>query len=334
MEPPNPTPLRKAALALMLQTLTRSTGMATQQAKHGYTKELMVLPFDHRASFQEKMFGIKGTATPEQTKHISSYKTIIYEGFEKAVATGLPREKMAVLVDEQFGGEVIERARKAGFGLCICVEKSGQDEFDFEYTDWQAHIEKANPNIVKVLVRYNVEGDSAMNKRQAARLAELSQYLEKSGRKYMFELLVPATPAQLEKCKGDKGIYDVEMRPALMIKAIQALQAAGVEADIWKLEGLDRKTDCEKVCAAARAGGRTEVGCIVLGRGENEAKVREWLTVGANVAGVIGFAVGRTVFWEPLKAFKEGKFTREQAVDQIAKTYGSLCNLWIGARAK
>src|SRR5205823_14031587 len=113
----------------------------------------------------------------------------------------------------------------------------------------------------------------------------------------------------------------------------QELQQAGVEADVWKLEGLDRKNDFERVCTAARAGGRNEVGCIVLGRGENEAKVREWLKVGANVKGVIGFAVGRTVFWEPLKAFKENKFKREEATDQIAKTYGSLCRLWLDARA-
>src|SRR3989338_2693607 len=136
----------------------------------GYSKELLVLPFDHRASFQEKMFGIKGTPSPEQVKLISSYKTMIYEGFEKAVSQGLPQQKMGVLVDEQFGGEVIERARRNHYTLCICVEKSGQDEFDFEYADYAAHIEKVAPTFVKVLVRYNTEGDEGMNRRQKARL--------------------------------------------------------------------------------------------------------------------------------------------------------------------
>lgn len=117
-----------------------------------------------------------------------------------------------------------------------------------------------------------------------------------------------------------------------MVRAIQELQKAGVEPDVWKLEGLDRKSDCETVCKAARADGRDKVGCIVLGRGENDAKVREWLRVGANVAGVIGFAVGRTVFWEPLKNFKENKWTRAQAVDQIAQNYSGFCKLWIDVR--
>lgn len=279
------------------------------------------------------MFGIFGKPTPEQVKMISSYKTLIYEGFTKALAKGLPKAKMSVLVDEQFGAEVIEKARKDGVTLCICVEKSGQDEFDFEYTDWQQHIDAVNPQIIKVLVRYNPEGEKAGNVRQTTRLAELSRFLEKTNRKFMFELLVPATAGQLEKCNGDKKMYDVEVRPRLMIQAIHEIQKAGIEADIWKLEGLDRTVDFEAVCKAATDGGREQVGCIVLGRGENEQKVREWLKVGANVKGVIGFAVGRTVFWEPLKAFRENRMTRDQAAEKIAETYASLCNLWIEERA-
>lgn len=306
--------------------------MAENKKTRGYSRELLVLPFDHRGSFQEKMFGIHGKPTEEQTNYIASFKTLIYDGFQKAVKTGLPKAKMGVLVDEQFGSEVIRRAKEDGVTLCICVEKSGQEEFDFEYSDWQAHLAKVNPEIVKVLVRYNPEGDPVLNKRQAGKLAELSRHLDQTGCAFMFELLVPATKDQLAKVKEDKKLFDVEIRPTLMVRAIQELQQAGIEADIWKLEGLDRKEDFARVCEAARAGGRENVGCIVLGRGENEQKVREWLTVGANVPGVIGFAVGRTVFWEPLKGFKENKLTKEQAIEQVAKTYSSLCHLWLDIR--
>jgi myo-inositol catabolism protein IolC len=301
--------------------------------ERGYTKELLVLPFDHRASFQEKLFGIFGPPTAEQRTLVASYKWMIFEGFEKAVKSGLPKELMGILSDEQFGSEVLLAAKQHGFTTCLCVEKSGQDEFDFEYgRDFGAHIDKYDPTFVKVLVRYNPEGDPALNDRQAARLVELSEYLDRTDRKFMFELLVPATKGQLEKCNGDKHTYDVELRPALMVRAIQELQEAGVEADMWKLEGLDRTEDFQKVVETARSGGRTHVGCILLGRGENEAKVRHWLTVGAKVPGVIGFAVGRTVFWEPLKGFKEGKLTRDQAIDQMSKTYAGLCHLWLDIR--
>jgi len=305
--------------------------MASVQDR-GYNKQLLVLPFDHRGSFQEKLFGIKGKPTPEETKMIASYKTIIYEGFEKAVRSGLPKDIMGILVDEQFGSEVIQRAKASGFSVSVPAEKSGQDEFDFEYSDYQSHIEKTNPDLVKVLVRYNPEGDKEMNCRQAGRLAELSRFLEKTNRKFMFELLVPATSAQLDQCKGDKKVFDTEMRPSLMVRAIHELQKTGIEPDVWKLEGLDRTEDFVKVCQAAREGGRDKVGCIVLGRGESSEKVREWLQAGVNVKGVIGFAVGRTVFWEPLKAFKEGKVSREQASEQIAKNYSGFCRMWLEAR--
>jgi myo-inositol catabolism protein IolC len=320
--------------AIALEEGDWDMGLENSQVKGpGYSKELLVLPFDHRGSFQEKMFGIHGKATEEQTRLISSYKTLIFEGFEKAVKLGLPREKMGVLVDEQFGIEVIQRARKEGFTLCLCVEKSGQEEFDFEYgAKYGEHIEKYQPDLVKVLVRYNPEGETTLNRRQAGRLVELSQYLRRTNRKFMFELLVPATPQQLEKCKGDKKVYDLEIRPSLMIRGIQELQKAGVEADVWKLEGLDRKEDWEKIVSVVRAGGRDRVGCILLGRGENADKVAHWLTVGAKVDGVIGFAVGRTVWWDSLKAYKEQKITRDQAADQIAKSYADLCQIWLGLR--
>jgi 5-dehydro-2-deoxygluconokinase len=298
----------------------------------GYNKQLLVLPFDHRGSFQEKLFGIKGKPTAEETKMIASFKTIIYEGFEKAVRSGLPKEIMGILVDEQFGTEVIQRAKASGFSVSVPAEKSGQDEFDFEYSDYPAQIEKTNPDLVKVLVRYNPEGNKEMNCRQAGRLAELSKYLEKTDRKFMFELLVPATEEQLKKCNGDKKVFDREIRPTLMVQAIKDLQKSGIEPDVWKLEGLDKTEDFLKVCQAAREGGREKVGCIVLGRGESSEKVREWLQAGVNVKGVIGFAVGRTVFWEPLKAFKEGKISREEASQQIAENYSGFCRMWLEAR--
>ncbi len=137
-----------------------------------------------------------------------------------------------------------------------------------------------------------------LNHRQCTRLKRLSAYLHGSGRLFLFELLVPAEPVQLEQFGGDKDAYDRELRPALTIRTMLELQEAGVEPDVWKVEGMDRREDCASVVAAARRGGRDGVSCIVLGRGEDERKVREWLTTAAGVPGFIGFAVGRTTFWE------------------------------------
>jgi myo-inositol catabolism protein IolC len=211
------------------------------------------------------------------------------------------------------------------------VEKSGQEEFDFQYDEeFGTHIETFDPSFSKVLVRYNPEGDAQMNERQSARLKRLGDWLHEHDRRYLFELLVPATAEQIEAAGGDEERWDSEERPKLMKAAIEALQAAGVEPDIWKIEGIDRREDCETISAAARAGGRDGVACVVLGRGADDAKVDHWLKMGAGVPGYIGFAIGRSIWWDPLKAFVDGNLGREEAAKQIASNYRRFIDIYNG----
>ncbi len=302
----------------------------------GYDRALYILPFDHRGSFQSKMFGWTSPLSEAQTAEIAAAKRVIYDGFKAALAAGAPKDKAGILVDEQFGAAVLRDAAAEGVVTAAPAEKSGQDEFDFEYgEDFGRHIEAFNPTFCKVLVRYNPEGDRDLNRAQAARLKRLSDYLAAAGRsRYMFELLVPAEKAQLDRLKGDKKAYDREVRPGLMVQAIGELQDAGVEPDLWKIEGLDRREDCEKVVRAVRAGGRDRVGCIILGRGEDDRKVREWLTTAAGVPGFVGFAVGRTVFWDPLVDWRAGKASREQAVAEVARRYREFVDVFEAGRAR
>jgi 5-dehydro-2-deoxygluconokinase len=299
----------------------------------GFDKPLYILPFDHRGSFQTKMFGWKGTLTPEQTAEIAATKQVIYDAFKASVAAGVPAAKGGILVDEQFGAAILQDAVRHGYSTSIPAEKSGQDEFDFEYgEDFGKHIDQFNPTFCKVLVRYNPEGDAELNHRQAARLKRLSDYLHAHNRLFMFELLVPAEKAQLAKVGNDTKAYDRELRPNLMVGAIHQLQDAGVEADVWKIEGLDSAADGEKVVAAAHRGGRDKVGCIILGRGEDDKKVREWLTTAGHVHGFIGFAVGRTTFWDPLIDWRNKKLTREEAVAEISRRYREWCDIFDKAK--
>jgi len=301
----------------------------------GFDRPLYVLPFDHRGSFQAKMFGWKGALSPEQTAQIAVAKQVIYDGFRAAVASGVPKDRAGILVDEQFGRAILRDAAAHGYTLACPAEKSGQEEFDFEYgEDFAQHIEAFQPTFCKVLVRYNPEGDPAVNRRQAARLKRLSQYLhDKSRSRLMFELLVPADSSQLDRFHGDTKAYDAVLRPRLMVQAIQQLQDAEVEPDVWKVEGLDRREDCQRIVAAARRGGRTRVGCIILGRGEDDKQVREWLTTAASVPGFIGFAVGRTDFWEPLIEWRAKNSTREDAVAEIARRYREFVDIFERAQA-
>jgi myo-inositol catabolism protein IolC len=296
----------------------------------GFNKPLYILPFDHRGSFESKMFGWREPLSEQQTADIATAKQVIYDGFKAAVAAGVPKEKAGILVDEQFGAAILRDAAANGFAFACPAEKSGQEEFDFQYgEEFARHIEDFNPTFCKVLVRYNPEGERDLNQRQAARLKRLSEYLHSRGRsRFMFELLVPAEKAQLDRLNGDKRAYDLDLRPKLMVQAIEQLQDAGVEPDVWKIEGLDRRSDCENMVAAARRGGREQVGCIILGRGEDDKRVHEWLSTAAGVPGFIGFAVGRTDFWEPLVEWRGGKTSRESAVAEIASRYEEFVGIF------
>jgi 5-dehydro-2-deoxygluconokinase len=293
----------------------------------GYDEPLYILPFDHRHSYGAEVFGFQEPMTAEQVGVVAASKQVIYDGFLRAIAADVPKERAGILVDEEFGAAILRDSVKRGIITAMPLEKSGQHEFDFDYgDDFARHIDEFQPTFVKVLVRYNPEGDVAMNGRQLARLKRVSDLCEQTGRKLMFELLVPAEAAQLAQVKNDKAAYDLHLRPGLMMQAIEQIQTAGVEPDVWKIEGLDRREDCEQIVAVARRGAgnrgrRQQVGCIILGRGEDEAKVLEWLKVAASVPGFIGFAVGRSSFLESIVSLRKQVITSSAAAEEIARRF-------------
>jgi myo-inositol catabolism protein IolC len=289
----------------------------------GYDGKLYILAFDHRGSFQKKMFGIEGDPTPEQTETIADAKKLIFEGMELAVRRGVEAAATGVLVDEQFGSDIPRLAKQHGLVLAMPAEKSGRDDFDFEYGDaFGEHIGRFDTDFTKVLVRYNPDGDAAMNRAQLQRLKRLSDWLHDNGRRFLFELLVPAEHAQLDAVGGDGERYDAELRPELMRRAIEDIQDFGIEVDVWKIEGVDAREDAELLARQTRRGeGRENVKSVLLGRGASEAKVDHWLQQAAPVAGFIGFAIGRSIWWDALKGFLSGDLDRETAASRVADNY-------------
>jgi myo-inositol catabolism protein IolC len=300
----------------------------------GYDGKLYILAFDHRGSFQKKMFGIEGDPTPEETATIADAKQLIFEGVLEAVGRGAEPGATGVLVDEQFGSDIPRRAREHGLTLAMPVEKSGQNEFDFDYgEDFGAHIEKFDPAFSKVLVRYNPEDDPALKERQLGRLKRLADWLHERDRKFLFELLVPATDEQLAQLEGETDRYDAEVRPELMRRAIEEIQNAGVEADVWKIEGVDESEDAAMLARQTRSGeGREGVVCVLLGRGASTAKVEQWLEAAAPVDGFIGFAIGRSIWWDALKAFLAAELERDAAASEIAEQYLHFLHVYEGQK--
>ncbi len=299
------------------------------------TGKLYILPFDHRGSFI-KMFGFSEDAlTQEAIATIADYKHVVYEGFLLGLEMGIPKEAAAILVDEQFGSKIHTEAKASGVIRLLTVEKSGQDEFDFEYgSAFREHIDGLKPDYVKVLVRYNTEGDRTLNKRQIEKLKLVNDFCHSRGYRFLFELLVPSTKDQLASCGGDRDQYERVLRGRIMQASIAQLQEGGIEPDVWKLEGLDDMNQMRVVVEGARRNGRDTVGIVVLGRGESDVRVQTWLEIAAEIPGVIGFAVGRTVFKSSLLEYHQGKIKRGEAAKQIAENYKKFVDIFEAVRVR
>ena len=127
--------------------------------------------------------------------------------------------------------------------------------------------------------------------------------------------------------------YDVELRPELMRRAIADIQDFGVEVDIWKIEGVELRDEDEMLAEQTRTGdGRQGVKCVLLGRGASTAKVEQWLDAAATVDGFIGFAIGRSIWWDALKSFLSNELDRSAAASQIADNYLHFVHVYEGAQ--
>lgn len=301
----------------------------------GYDQPLYLLPFDHRHSYVMGMFHFDHPLTPDQHHAVTDSKEVIYDGFRQALGHGVPVTAAGILIDEEFGADILRDATGNGYVTALSTERSGSAEFEFEYgAEFASHIAAFKPTFAKALVRFNPEGDADLNRRQTTRLKQLSDYCRAVRQRFMLELLVPPTAAQLAQANGFNATFDLLIRPALMLQAIRMLQDAGIEPDIWKVQGLDRRSDCEHLVATARRNGRSKVCCIVLGHDAEQDQVVRWLETAARVPGFIGFAVGRTTFWDPVAAYIAKQVTRAEAISLVARRYRQWVAVFEQARAR
>ncbi len=296
----------------------------------GYSNELYILAFDHRGTLTKGLLGVEGRQpTVDEASRVSSMKDIIFDGFIEAKNSGISGGDPAILVDETFGLQVQQKAKEMGIKYAAPVEKSGQKVFDFEYGDaFGEKIIEVDADFIKILVRWNPNDDIETREVQGKRIKILSDWIEENEKKFLLEFLVPATDEQLESVDGDQSRYDSEIRPKLAVQVVEEMREKGADPDIWKIEGLDTKEDCEKVATSIKDGGREDVIAVVLGRGANDEKVNQWLRAGSSVDGYKGFAIGRSIFWNSLKGWHEDQKSREEAVSEIAESYLSFISVY------
>lgn len=271
---------------------------------------LFVLAVDQRPWLTKALWGHTGTATPEQRAAATRAKHAVLDGLLAAVDAGVPRGAAGLLVDDELGPGVAERARAAGVTVSMPLERAGLDVYEDAPADVPAYLAHHRPDLAKVLVRYHPDGDAEANALQRRRLAATARAARDAGSRFLFELLVPPAPQQ-----QGPGYAD-DVRPGLVLRAMEEI-ATEVPVDVWKLESLGPERAYADAAALAATHDAT---CLVLGAGAGAEQVDEWLARAAR-HGFAGFAVGRSIWWDAVRALLAGETGHDSAVAAVATRY-------------
>jgi myo-inositol catabolism protein IolC len=292
---------------------------------------LFILAMDQRDSFAKTLLGITGTPDDSQLTRMRELKSLIFDAVRQVPASVPGPGRMGILVDEQLGADVAREAKASGFVLAMPVEVSGAPQLAFEYGDaFGEHIEAFDPDWVKVLVRFNPADPEKLRHSQTETLRQLGDWVAGHGRRWLLELLVPATREQLVEHE-DQAMYDREQRPKLTAEVIAELTQAGIRPTIWKLEGYETTEGAELVLEAIKQSTDSGSDCIVLGRNAPMHQVDHWLDVAAPLPGYVGFAIGRSNWLEPLEDYVAGRADREATQVRISANYEHFIARYLAA---
>lgn len=281
---------------------------------------LYLFAMDQRGWLEREVAKLMPGTKAEVHERVRRAKAISFSGLCRAVGHGVDLKDAGVLVDEEFGVEIAQQAAAEGITLSVPMERADCDVLELEYGDQVLdHVDALSPDLPKLLIRHNVEGDQENNSEQLRRLLDIGQRMVENHRKLLLELLVPPTADQLQSCAGDIRRYDEEIRPGLTIRAVEEIRGYGVPVDIWKIEGMYSKEDAAAVGRACTTGGQAM--CLVLGRNAPWADVECWLRNAASSPGYDGFAIGRTIWFEAVSAALLGQIDEDLAAEQIAESY-------------
>jgi myo-inositol catabolism protein IolC len=287
------------------------------------TNHIYMLAFDHEVQFDE-VFVTGATPTAEERDLIRQVKKVVFKGVQEAVKDGVPIENAAVLVDVLYGADVADEAHESGIAYSMPVDPPVGGVI--LPANWQEHLKRYRPTWAKPLLWYNVEGDRDKNAGQIERTKVLQDWLHNNDQKLLLEILVPAEPHQVEATGGDQTRYEAEYLPKLITAAMEEIYSAGIRPEVWKVEGVPTVEGSRAIGEVATATGAE---CLVLGRAADAATVSQWLSLAGSTDGYRGFAVGRTIWQQPVIDWKRNR-DDDRLVGEIAQRYRQLVNAFNG----
>ena len=281
-----------------------------------HPNRVYMLAADHRWQWEEFC-----DAHSLPRERIAEVKRLARDGFllarERSAAA---RDFGALLIDEQYSSAVIADLLNAGVTVGTPAEKAGAVPLAWAAEPFSAALTGA---FVKVLARYRGDDDDAVVAEQWTKLEQLQAWCRAAKKPLVLEVLVA-------RRREPEAEFEASGRPAMLAAFIAGAYRRGLTPEFWKIEGTASAEGARTIDAAIAANPTCRQ--IILGKAADLSTIARWFAACAGSATASGFAIGRSVFWEPSAAFLTGKMTADAAADAIARTYLTLVEAWDRSR--
>jgi 5-dehydro-2-deoxygluconokinase len=275
-----------------------------------------MLAADHRWQWEEFC---DARALPRE--RISEVKRLAFDAFLRArEQSAAVRESGALLVDQQYSSAVIAEALQTGLTVGTPAEKAGAVPLAWATEPFSAALTGA---FAKVLARYRSDDDPAVLAEQWAKLEALQAWCRGAGKPFVLEVLVA------RKQEPEDG-FEASGRPAMLAAFIAEAYRRGLAPEFWKIEGTLAAQGARTIDAAIAANPSCRQ--IILGKAAELSTIDRWFSACADSATATGFAIGRSVFWEPSAAYLTGAKTADHAAAMICDNYLHLVGAWERSR--
>jgi 5-dehydro-2-deoxygluconokinase len=268
---------------------------------------LMALAIDHRAQLEQ----IADEAGAPRER-IPRFKRLAVDAAAK-VAIGRPG--FGMLLDGKYGREALFRAADHDFWIGRPVEAPGSRPLDFEFGGSLAAKLGEWPigHTIKCLCFYHPDDPAALKARQERELLRLYDASRRLGRELLIEIIA-----------GKHGVIGEDT----LARVLERLYAIGVKPDWWKLEAQADAEAWRRIAAVIEAGDPLCRGIMLLGLEAPEKELAAAFRIARTCDWVRGFAVGRTIFAEPARAWFAGAISDAAATQRMADSFARLCALW------
>ncbi|HEM7799522.1 5-dehydro-2-deoxygluconokinase [Burkholderia cenocepacia] len=278
-------------------------------------QEIFGFAFDHRNQF----FAL-AQETGAAPHRIDSLKRLFVEAVAQTETQLGLQGRIGVLIDDRYGQDALNDATGRGWWIGRPVELPGSLPLEFDHGrsvgttlgSWPAE------HVAKCLVQYHPDDSVACRLEQETQLRTLYDAVQASGHELLVEVIPPRRP-------------NLPDGPDVVLRALKRLYNLGIYPEWWKLGALD-VAQWQAVDALIAERDPYCRGVVLLGLSAPVDRLVEGFQAAAASASCRGFTVGRTIFYEPSRAWLAGEIDDAEAIARVRRTFETLIDAWRVAR--